>query len=258
MFSRKDKILVAVSGGKDSLVLWRLLTNLGYQADGLFIDLNIDDFSLPSRRLSENMAEELNRPLHIVSLKKEVGIGIADLKTRTKKYCSLCGSLKRYFMNRLARKEGYDVLVTGHNLDDEASSLLSNVVNWQFKYLARKYPVLPEGQGFVRKAKPLCRVTPFEIREYALRSKIEFFEERCPFSPEATRLVYAEMMDALEAKMPGTKLRFYMDYLRKAYPLFHEKHEDFIGRPLVQCALCGEPAVSSPCFVCKLRQEAKA
>ena len=258
MFGKSSKILVAVSGGKDSLVLWQVLSNLGYQADGVFIDLNIEDFSLPSRRLAENMAETLGRPLHVASLKEEVGISIGDLKSRTKKYCSLCGSIKRYFLNRVARLKGYDVLVTGHNLDDEASSLLSNVVNWQLKYLARKYPVLPEGQGFVRKAKPLCRVTAWEIKEYARRRKIEFLEERCPFSPEATRLVYAALMDDLERQMPGTKIRFYMDYLNKAYPIFHAKMEEFMERPLIQCASCGEPAVSSPCLVCKLREEAKA
>jgi len=258
MFGKSSKILVAVSGGKDSLVLWQVLTNLGYQADGVFIDLNIEDFSLPSRRLAENMAETLGRPLHVASLKEEVGISIGDLKSRTKKYCSLCGSIKRYFLNRVARLKGYDVLVTGHNLDDEASSLLSNVVNWQLKYLARKYPVLPEGQGFVRKAKPLCRVTAWEIKEYARRRKIEFLEERCPFSPEATRLVYAALMDDLERQMPGTKIRFYMDYLNKAYPIFHAKMEEFMERPLIQCSSCGEPAVSSPCLVCKLREEAKA
>jgi len=58
--------------------------------------------------------------------------------------------------------------------------------------------------------------------------------------------------------MPGTKLRFYLEYLEKAYPIFHEKVEDFLDRPLGQCEECGEPAVSSPCFVCKLRKEAEA
>ncbi len=258
MFRRQDQILVGVSGGKDSLTLWQGLVALGYQADGIFIDLGIEDFSLPSRRIAENFAEKIGRPLHIISMKKELGFTIPDLKVRTQKYCSLCGSVKRYFLNHLARRMGYQVLVTGHNLDDEASSLLGNVINWHLKYLARKYPVLPEGHGFVRKAKPLCRFTAFEIREYAKRKGIEYLEDRCPLSPEATRLVYAEIMDQLEKKMPGTKLRFYLDYIRKAYPIFHEKMEDFLDKPLITCELCGEPAVSSPCFVCRLKEEARA
>ncbi|OAG27596.1 ATP-binding protein [Thermodesulfatator autotrophicus] len=257
MFSPEARILVAISGGKDSLVLWKALDNLGYHTEGLFVDLGIEDFSLISRRVAENFAEEIKRPLHVVSIKKESGLTIPDLKSRTKKYCSLCGSIKRYFFNRFARQNNFDVLVTGHNLDDEASSLLSNTINWQLKYLARKYPVLPEGNGFVRKAKPLCRFTAFEIKEYARLQKIEYLTERCPLSPEATRLVYAELMDELEEKMPGTKIRFYMDYLRKVYPIFNRQVEDFLDRPLTQCETCGEPAVSSPCFVCKLKAEAK-
>jgi tRNA(Ile)-lysidine synthase TilS/MesJ len=255
MFPEKARVLVAVSGGKDSLVLWKALVNLGYEADGVFIDLGIDDFSLLSRRVSENFAEDLGRRLHIVSLRKELGFGIPALKKRTRKYCSLCGSIKRYFLNRATRTLGYDVLVTGHNLDDEASALLGNVMNWSIKYLGRKYPVLPEGQGFPRKAKPLCRFTAFEIKEYAKRQRIEYLEERCPLSPSATRLVYAEIMDRLEEQMPGTKLRFYLDYLRRAYPIFHEKVEDFLEHELVLCERCGEPAVASPCFICRLKEE---
>ncbi len=255
MFAPTARVLVAVSGGKDSLVLWQALVNLGYEADGVFIDLGIDDFSIFSRRVAENFAEDLGRKLHVVSLERELGFGIPALKRRTKKYCSLCGSIKRYFLNRATRTLGYEVLVTGHNLDDEASALLGNVINWSIKYLGRKYPVLPEGQGFPRKAKPLCRFTSFEIREYARLRRIEYLKERCPLSPEATRLVYAEILDRLEEQMPGTKLRFYLDYLRRAFPIFQEKVEDFLDKDLIFCSRCGEPAVSDPCFVCRLREE---
>lgn len=255
MFTKKDKILVAVSGGKDSLTLWKALHNLGYQTEGIFIDLGIEDFSTLSKRVSENFAEELEKKLNILSLESETGITIPKLKNKTKKYCSICGSIKRYFLNRYARLNGYNVIVTGHNLDDEASSLLGNTINWHLKYLARKFPVLPEGNGFVRKAKPLCRFTAFEIKEYARLNRIEYLEERCPLSPEATRLIYAEIMDELEKKMPGTKMRFYSDYLNKVYPIFHEKLEEFMEKPLTTCEECGEPAASSPCFVCKLKKE---
>ncbi len=254
MFQKKEKVLVAISGGKDSLALWNALSKLGFNTEGVFIDLGIDDFSILSRRVAENFAEKIGKKLKIVSLKKEIGITIPQLKSKTKKYCSLCGSIKRYLLNRVAKEENCDVLITGHNLDDEASSLLGNLINWHLKYLARKYPVLPEGNGFVRKAKPFCRFTAFEIKEYAKRQKIEFLEEKCPLSPEATRLVYAEIMEELEKRMPGTKLRFYSDYLSKAYPIFHEKMENFMEKPLGKCEICGEPAVSSPCFVCKLKE----
>ena len=71
----------------------------------------------------------------------EHGFGNPALKQRTRKYCSLCGSIKRYFLNRATRTLGYDVLVTGHNLDDEASALLGNVKTWSIKYMGRKIRV---------------------------------------------------------------------------------------------------------------------
>ena len=257
MFSRKEKILVAVSGGKDSLTLWQALTSLGYEADGLFICLGIeeDSFSLLSRRAVEAMAERLGRPLHIVDMKTELGFTIPDLKKKTRKYCSMCGTVKRYYLNLLAKRLGYTVIATGHNLDDEASSLLGNLLNWNLKYLAKKYPVLPEEHGFVRKVKPLCRFPAREIRTYAEIRKLPYLSESCPLSEDATRPFYAEMMDELEEKAPGTKLRFYLDYLRKARPLFAEKKEEFLERELITCETCGEPAVSSPCLVCRLKEE---
>jgi uncharacterized protein (TIGR00269 family) len=260
MFSRKEKILVAVSGGKDSLTLWQALTSLGYEADGVFIYLGIEEnsFSLLSRRAAEAMAERLGRPLHVIDMPRELGFSVPDLKKKTRKYCSMCGTVKRQYLNQIAKRLGYPVLVTGHNLDDEASSLLGNLLNWNLKYLARKYPVLPAEHGFVRKAKPLCRHSVREIRLYAEIRKLPYLSESCPLSGEATRPFYAEVLDELEEKAPGTKLRFYLDYLRKAYPLFAEHKEEFMDRELTTCERCGEPAVSSPCLLCRLKEEYRA
>jgi len=257
MFTRRERILVAVSGGKDSLTLWQALVNLGYEADGLFVYLGIEEnsFSLLSRRAVEAMAERLGRPLHVVDMKSELGFTIPDLRRKTRKYCSMCGTVKRHYLNSLAKRLGYSVIVTGHNLDDEASSLLGNLLNWNLKYLSRKYPVLPAERGFVRKAKPLCRHYERDIRLYAELHRLPYLAESCPLSEEAIRPFYAELMDQLEERAPGTKLRFYLDYLRKALPLFAEHKEEFMERELVVCERCGEPAVGSPCLVCRLREE---
>ncbi len=257
MFSKKDRVLVAVSGGKDSLSLWHALVHLGYEADGIFIYLGIEEnsFSLLSRRAAEAASRLLQRPLHIVDMKEELGFTVPDLKKKTRKYCSMCGSVKRHYLNVLAKRLGYRVVATGHNLDDETSSLLGNLLGWNMKYLARKYPVLPEGNGFVRKVKPLCRFTSKEVRLYADINQLPYLADSCPLSEEATRPFLAEILDRLEEKSPGTKLRFYLDYLRKGYPIFAEKKDSFMERELVMCERCGEPAVSSPCLVCRLKDE---
>jgi tRNA(Ile)-lysidine synthase TilS/MesJ len=126
MFTLHDRILVAVSGGKDSLALWDVLIRLGYQADGLYIGLGIEG--------ETGYSEQSN-----------YGLSIPEMSERTlrgKKPCSVCGLTKRHVMNRVARDGGYNVLATGHNLDDEAAVLFGNTLQWLSGYLVRQGPVL--------------------------------------------------------------------------------------------------------------------
>ena len=138
MFGKEERILVAVSGGKDSLSLWDILHRLGYQADGLYIGLGIDGgfgYSDESQRLSQAFADQYSLKLHVISVPQTYGESIPEMATRTRrgkgKPCSVCGMTKRHIMNRMARQGGYAVLVTGHNLDDEAAVLFGNTINWQ-------------------------------------------------------------------------------------------------------------------------------
>ncbi|MCS7171712.1 MAG: TIGR00269 family protein, partial [Aquificaceae bacterium] len=163
--------------------------------------------------------------------------------------CSYCGQLKRYYMNKLAKDKGYTVIATGHNLDDESATLFSNIINWNMEYLERQSPVLKGGEGFVRKVKPLFKFTEKENALYAFLSGIDFVEEECPFSEGANSIEYKKILSQLEERSPGTKLRFYMDFLRKCRPLLGAKEID-----LRACQACGEPTIAELCSVCKLRQ----
>lgn len=126
MFTPQDRVLVSISGGKDSLSLWDILWQLGYHADGLYIGLGIDEglgYSDESRRLSETFARERGLDLFIVDIGNEYGESIPEISARTnrvrEKPCTVCGLTKRHGMNRIALEGKYDVLVTGRNLDDE-------------------------------------------------------------------------------------------------------------------------------------------
>ena len=250
MFSKEDKVLVAVSGGKDSLALWYVLRKLGYRADGFYLHLGIGEYSERSKEKVEKFANSLGAKVIIKDLKEEL-VGIPELeKVTSRSACSVCGMLKRYNFNKVAKEHGYTVVVTGHNLDDEASSLLANVVNWNTKYLGRKYPVLEEEEGFVRKAKPFCKFTEKETALYALLRGIDFIEEECPYSEDATSIFFKEILNRIEEKFPGTKMKFYLEYLRKVYPKFRERKE---GK-LQPCKVCGEPSPAEVCPVCRLKE----
>ncbi len=250
MFTREDRVLVTVSGGKDSLTLWHVLRKLGYNADGFYLHLGIGEYSERSREKVEKFAQRLGAKAIVVDLREELA-GIPELKDITsREACSVCGLVKRYNFNRVAKEHGYNVVATGHNLDDEASSLLANVINWNVKYLGRKYPVLEEEEGFVRKVKPFCKFTEKETALYALLNNIDFIEEECPFSEDASSIFYKEILNRIEERFPGTKLRFYLEYLRKVYPRFKEEEK----RDLQPCRICGEPSPSEICPVCRLRE----
>lgn len=253
MFTKNDKILVAISGGKDSLALWYVLRKLGYKADGLYIHLGIGEYSERSKEKVYKFAERIGGNVIIVDLKEEVATIPELVKISSREACSVCGLVKRYNFNKVAKEKGYNVVATGHNLDDEASALLANILNWNEKYLGRKYPVLEEEEGFVRKVKPFCKFTEKETALYALLNGIDFIEEECPFSEDATSVFYKEILNKIEERSPGTKLRFYLDYLRKVYPKF-KKEED--KKNLKPCKVCGQPTMGEVCPICRLKEKA--
>ena len=265
MFSRDEKILVAVSGGKDSLSLWDILVRMGYDADGLYLGLGIDggiSYSHESQRLTEKFAEENKLKLHIVDIEKEYGQSIPVLSQISHrghgKPCAVCGLAKRHEMNRLARDLGYDVLATGHNLDDEAAVLFGNTLSWSSDYLLRQGPVLPEADGLARKVKPLCRFYEREMAAYALMRGIEYIYDECPHAEGSQSIFYKETLNQLETVRPGAKLTFYLRFLeaKRSGNLFLETNAQHAL--LHACPKCGQPT-STPdlCSFCRMIEKAK-
>jgi tRNA-5-methyluridine54 2-sulfurtransferase len=261
MFTHEDRLLVAVSGGKDSLSLWDILWRLGYQADGLYIGLGIDggvNYSNESHRMAHDYAQEHNLFLHVEDIKAKYGETVPELTLRTHrgrdKPCSVCGLAKRHIMNRVARDGGYSVLLTGHNLDDEAAVLFGNTLSWVGSYLLRQGPVLEADRpGLVRKAKPLCRIYEREMAAYALLRGINYIYDECPFAEGSTSIYYKELLNKLEADRPGAKLSFYLSFLQAKEAGIFSPSADERAELLHSCPSCGQPT-SAPglCAFCRL------
>ncbi|MFM7126477.1 MAG: tRNA 2-thiocytidine biosynthesis TtcA family protein, partial [Actinomycetota bacterium] len=219
MFGPEDRLLVAVSGGKDSLAVWDLLSDLGYRADGLYIGLGIGDYSDSSRMYAEQFAAERDLLLHIVSVPDDYGFSVPTAAKATGRVpCSACGMSKRHIFDRVAKDKGYDVVVTGHNLDDEAAVLYGNVLRWDVEYLSRQLPVLPAGNGFPRKAKPLVRLTAREMAAWCIILGIDYIVEECPLAAGNRHLGYKDSLNALEERAPGSKASFYLGFLERMAP----------------------------------------
>jgi len=251
MFGRKDRVLVAVSGGKDSLGLWDILSRLGYQTTGLFVDVGIgkDRYSARSCEVVETFSRSRGLELLVEPLADWWGRGIEEIGRGV--LCPTCGMAKRYLTNRIAVDRGFQVLCTGHNLDDEAAVLLSNLLNWQVGYLARQRPVLEAWHPrLARKAKPLVLLTEKESALYTLLRGIEYLEDPCPYSRGATTLFYKRLLNQVEWRSPGTKQRFYTLFLKNGGLFEGVAEED--RRDLRECQRCGQPTWGELCSFCKL------
>jgi uncharacterized protein (TIGR00269 family) len=247
-----ERVLVAVSGGKDSLALWDVLVALGHRTTGFYLAQGIGGYSERSREKVCGFAAARGLELRVHDLADE-GLEIPGVAAATRRSpCSACGTLKRHFFDREALAGGFDVLATGHNLDDEAARLLGNLLRWQTDHLARQRPVLePAHETQVRKVRPLFLLGEYETAVYAFMRGIDYVVEECPNAEGATQLVYKDMLNRLEAASPGSKLAFVRQFQRDGQPLFATHGRDG-EQPPRTCARCGMPAWDEVCAFCKL------
>ena len=251
-----DRVLVAVSGGKDSLGLWDLLLDLGYEVDGLYLGLGIGEYSDASGDMAREFARRREARLVEIDIPTAYGFDIPTGAAAARRVpCSACGLSKRHLFNRAAVDGGYDVVATGHNLDDEAAVLLGNVLRWSTEYLGRQHPVLPGGEGFARKVKPLIRVGEREMAAYCVLRGIDYIVEECPMAEGNKHLGYKAALNGIEEASPGSKAAFYFGFLERGIGHFAERvAEDREG--LRPCASCGAPTTGEVCAFCRLADRA--
>jgi tRNA-5-methyluridine54 2-sulfurtransferase len=252
MIAPGQRVLVAVSGGKDSLALWDLLLSLGYHVDGMTIGLGIGDYSETSTAASVAFAAERGLELTTVDLRGDYGYDIPTAAAVTRRVpCSSCGMSKRHLIDKAALDGGYDVVATGHNLDDEAAVLLGNVLHWQTEYLGRQVPMLEERPGFPRKVKPLIRLSERETAAYCVVRGIDYVVDECPMAAGNRHLRYKDALNDIEAASPGTKHAFYFEFLAKASDRFRPE-ATAAQDGLTPCASCGSPTTGEVCAFCRL------
>ena len=255
MFTRDERVLVAVSGGKDSLALWDVLLDDGYDTTGLYLDLGIFDYSVESKAKCEAFAARRGARLLVSRVADEVGGPVPVIKQVTRRPpCSGCGLSKRYLMNRVALDHGLPVVATGHNLDDEAATLFGSVMHWRTEALPRQSPALASTHPkLVRRVKPLYRLSERETAAYAFLRRIDYIVEECPFAAGATSIAHKEVLNRMEDASPGAKHNFLFGFLDKARAAF-ERLEDVT---LQECARCGQVTTSTVCAFCKLADQVK-
>ena len=251
MFNRKHKILATLSGGKDSLSLAVMLKELNFNIEALFIDLRFGDYSKHCQHKIQKLCDDYKIPLNILNVKNEIGITVSQgAEKYSDNVCSVCGAFKRKIFNDFGMKNGFDVVVTGHHLDDEAVHLLADNLRWDWAYMKKGLPVKKAKKGFIKRAKPLCFIREKEIEEYAKLKQIDYVKNSCPFEKEISRRKFEKILSVFEETFPNMVVRYYKNFLRNRDFLNEFKEENLDLKP---CKICGDYTNNHTCKVCLIK-----
>lgn len=256
---RGDRIAVAVSGGKDSMVALKLLSDVfgernGIEVHAITIDEGIDGYRPPSVDIVRRFCSDNGIGFHLRSF-SELGVSMDAIApvSGDSSPCTFCGVFRRMLMNDEARRIGARYLATGHNLDDTAQSIMMNFVRGDAERMARMAPHINVQPGLVPRFLPLREIPEKETLLYAMVSGLEFWDGVCPYWEEALRNQYRDIVDQLEDRTPGARYGILSSFDR-IRPLLAE---DLPGSVLRPCPRCGEPTQGSRCKTCELLELAK-
>lgn len=261
MLEYDDRLAVAVSGGKDSLSLLHILHKLQKRRPktslvAVTVDEGIKGYRDEALDIAAENCKQLEIPHHLVSFKGLFGLTLDELIAKARANgqteltsCAYCGVLRRRAMNVAAREVGATKIATGHTLDDEAQTVLMNILRGDIARLSKEKPVTSEVHPLlVRKIKPFCEIPENESALYAYVKKIPFQDTPCPYASEALRNDVRAMLNKMEEKHAGTKFTVSrsMERLRPALEQTAIK-EDF-----KTCTQCGEPSAQELCKTCEM------
>ena len=266
MFGAKDNVLVGVSGGKDSYVLVDVLFKIHDpgRMGFVLIEEGIPDYGrLEQAGWVKELAKDSGVDLYVISFKEYVGYSLKELVDLSRRRglkvspCTYCGITRRRIMNQLARELGFRRVLTAHTLDDEAQTVLMNILRGDLLRLVQGHPAGPLlSPLFVRRVKPLRKVYEVEVATYAYLKGFVFQERECPYIQEmpSLRAQLRKYLYRLEMEAPGSLLRF----LERVDELVHGLIPKYSSLPeLPRCVRCGEPTAYGRkyCKLCELLME---
>jgi uncharacterized protein (TIGR00269 family) len=261
LLSKKDKILVAASGGKDSTAVLYILKNLGYNADAITIDVNLGEYSGRNIGNVKKFCSENKIPLYIISIKEEFGCSHCYIRDALKpkgiklNSCAVCGILRRYLLNKAARKLKANKIVTGHNMDDEAQSIVMNFFRNTLQWSARLGPKAGNAKDkrFIPRVKPLYFVPEREIEKYSRKMRFPVKYGRCPCASDVFRNFVRNLLNDYEKTNPKVK-RNIVNYFMRILPELKKRYRT---EGYTYCSRCGEPSKGKVCRTCQIVGEIK-
>ncbi len=254
MLRPRERIGVAVSGGKDSMSLLHILLKLaprhGSELVVLVVHEGIGGSVEASHELAEEHARSLGLKVYSASFEELFGHPLPELVERSgaSSACSICGPLRRRALDVLAREAGVDVVATGHHMDDFLQTFLISMMEGDLKRIAWMYPgPKPAPEGRARRIHPLVELYEEEVLEYARAVGIPFMGCGCPYRGLGVRARVRAFLRELERRSPGSKEMMF----RSALALSKAMAGDLGEAPkYTRCKHCGWPSTSEVCNVC--------
>ena len=185
----------------------------------------------------------------VFSFRDEFSFTDDDLPKEAK-HCSYCGTFRRYLLNKKAKILGANKLAIGHNLDDEAQSIMMNFVRNDYSRFQR-LGTNSSDKKLITRIKPLRDIPEKEIALYAILKEIPFFPGECPYSFDNLRREIQTMINDLEKNHPGTKFQI-VNFYDRLKPML-----DKTGEGVNYCKLCDEPTAMEICKSCELLKKLK-
>lgn len=248
------KVLVALSGGKDSstalAILAKLSKKMNLKIYGLHINLGLGEYSKKCLDSVRELASRFNIKLYVFDLVDTLGSNISEIALKSRRPpCSVCGIIKRYLMNAFAIELGVDTIVTGHNLDDIMTYMLKEFLNQNLQGVAKLLPKTESIKDLVvGRARILYDVYEEEVLRYVKYSGVPYTEMKCPYSKvESIEKLIKKFINELENNHPSMKLGFVRRVFKNK-----EYYLNLGENNYMKCSVCGLVSSSNLCSFCKL------
>ncbi len=255
MLRPRERIGIAVSGGKDSMslldILHRMAPRHGSELVALVVHEGIGGHVEMSHVLAEEYSRELGIEVRSISFQELFGYTLAELVNRSRgssSACAICGPLRRRAIDVLAKEAGVDVVATGHHMDDFLQTFIIGMLEGDLKRIGWMHPgPKPNPEGRVRRVQPLVELYEEEVLEYAKARELPFYGCDCPYRKYGIRVRVKSFLREIEAKSPGAKEIMFRSALALSRAAAHE-----IGAPpeYRRCRYCGWPSTSDVCNTC--------
>jgi len=260
LVEKGDKIILGLSGGKDSVMALEILKTLQDRgiADlmAVTVDEGITGYRDEGVRIAREHTKNMGIDHRVVSFEDYFGVTLDEMmKNPQRGACTYCGVFRRWIINKVAREEEATKIATGHNLDDEAQSILMNYLEGNIDNLTR-IGVKSESKDpkFTVKIKPLREIPEKEIALYVVARELPVHMAGCPYAGDSFRAEVGQFLKETSLKHPTIMYSTLRGFDRMKPVL---KKEFSRGSEMTSCQECGEPSAGELCKACNFLKDFK-